>query len=143
MLSALKESKPSRYAITSKFDNIDSINEFRNDYVVHVFSKYLDNSLLNLLHFSGATLSNILYSFQEDSDQWLHKIIGWNKQFLDIFWLKSDISSLIDLASQLDLLLWTADGHINIVAKNTRELENYLELLCKIANNYSLLLEIR
>mgnify|MGYP000946641660 CR=1 FL=1 len=142
VLLELKYNKPSKYGITSRFDTVDKINDFKNNFVIHVLGKNLDNSLLNILHFSGATLSNTIYSFQEDCEEWLYKITGWNKQFLDVFWLKSNINSLIDLATQLNLLLWTADGHINIVAKDARELELYLEQLHEIANNYSVSLEI-
>jgi hypothetical protein len=142
IINELEKIKPLKYEITSGFDSVDKIPETRYDYVIHVVNESLDKSSLSLLHFTGATVSNTIYYFREYSENWLQKITGWNRWFLDIFWLKSSINSLIDLETQVNLLAWTSDGHISIVAQDDQDLEEYIVLLREISNKYSLTLDI-
>ncbi len=143
MLMELKERNPLNLAITSNFDTTQIINSAEEDHVIHVLTRNLDDPLSTIVHFSGATLSNIVYDYREGYDGWLEKITGWNKHFLEIFWLKTNINSLIDFESQTGLLLWTEDGHINLVVKNPTEFDLYLRLLHNTAETYSLDLELK
>lgn len=143
LLKELIERNPLNLEITSNFDTTQKFNSPQEDHVIHVLTRNLDDPLSTIVHFSGATLSNIIYNFREGYGEWLEKITWWNKHFLDFFWLKTDVNSLVDLVNQSGLLLWTADGHINLVAKNPTEFDHYLRLLHNAAEIYSLDLELR
>lgn len=142
-LKELRESNPINLAITSGFGTTELTKSYGEDHVIHVHSRNLEDPLATIVHFSGATLSNIIYASQEEYDGWLQKITGWNRVFLDIFWLKININSLIDFESQTGLLLWTADGHINLIAKDLAELDRYLGLLEEVAEHFSQSLDLR
>lgn len=143
MLMELRKRYPLNLAITSNFDTTQKINSSEEDHAIHVLTRNLDDPLSTIVHFSGTTLSNIIYDYREGYDGWLEKITRWNKIFLDFFWLKIDFNSLIDLVNLSGLLLWTADGHITLVARNPTEFDHYLRLLHNAAETYSLDLELR
>jgi hypothetical protein len=91
---------------------------------------------------AGTALSNIMYSHQNLDRDWLPGLVALNKQFVNWFWLKSDDAAIKGLITQVDQLLWTADGHLCILAKDSQEFGEYWLLLLEVARKFSLTLEV-
>jgi hypothetical protein len=113
-----------------------------NSFVLNIIGRPEKRWLKKVVRFGMINNPNILYGLQSIPENWFPQITEWNIHFRNWFELKSSPIEIEKIATQVDMMGWTEDGHLNLVLKDAKKRDELLKAIAKLADEKSLTLFI-
>jgi hypothetical protein len=131
-----------RLAVTADYSEKRAPKKEDHTYVLHGLALPRFEFLNDVLHFGMTSLPNIIYSYREDTVDWLSKILDWNKHFLTWYQFKTSDKFMAHLMNQIGLTSWTSDYYLSFGITNIEQLIDVLNGLQEVADGRNLSLVI-
>jgi hypothetical protein len=95
-------------------------------YIINIFGKPDVEWLRKILFFGGTGIPNIVYGFNEYSENWLDIMQSGNQYFSSSYDRKRTLLDILNFQNKAEILCWTSDNDLSIIVVN-KDNENILK----------------
>lgn len=141
ILSELSKQHGVKVAITKEYFSTTRPPSESREYVLNIIGKPSLEWFKKVLAYGGASLSNIMYGDHNFGNDWLEVAAKRNQIFTKWYWLETGDAELVRLRSEVKMLCWTSDTHINILSEEN-QVNGVISFIEEVASKHSLTVKI-